>query len=285
VPRLEQLAGLLAFTRDDVTVREGSVRVLGMPARFTLDRQPGTGVVVRGTGRAEMASLGRELDLPWMASLAGSTDWSATVKLDDDTYDLLVESNLRGVSSLLPPPLAKPAGSTLPFRLERRPRGREQDVLAFAVGKILSGQLAYNRSDPARVAQGELRLGGEAPAPERDGVWLAGRLDYFDWDRWHTQAVRCWRESASTTHHEFYYDLPAGPFRARLAAITDVRAMLPVLRVTSTRTRGTLIDRAAKTVAVANVYDDLRIAVLTGCPLTGSSTASSPASMSTPAAA
>ena len=28
------------------------------------------------------------------------------------------------------------------------------------------------------------------------------------WDRWYTQAFRAWRESASVTHHEFYYDLP-----------------------------------------------------------------------------
>jgi uncharacterized protein (TIGR02099 family) len=186
VPRLEQLGGLLSFTRDEVNVREGTVRVLGMPARFTLDRQPGAGVVVRGSGRAEMAALRQELGLPWMSYLAGTTDWSATVTLGDGGYDLSVESNLRGVSSLLPPPLAKPAASALPFRLERRPRGSDQDLVVFSVGKILSGQLAYNRSDAARVAQGELRLGGEAPAPQRDGMWLAGQLDYFDWDRWHS---------------------------------------------------------------------------------------------------
>ncbi len=186
VPRLEQLSGVLSFTRDEVNVREGTVRVLGMPAHFTLDRQPGTGVVVHGTGRADMAGLRQELGLPWMSHLAGSTDWSATVTLNDGSYDLAVESNLRGVSSLLPPPLAKPAGSALPFRLERRPRGGDQDLVVFSVGKTLSGQLAYNRRDPARVAQGELRLGGEAPAPQRDGMWLAGQLDYFDWDRWHS---------------------------------------------------------------------------------------------------
>ncbi len=185
-PRLEQLGGVLSFNRDQVNVRNGSVRVLGMPAQYTLDPQPGGGIVVRGSGRAEMADLRQELGLPWMSHLAGTTDWSATVSLSDHGYDLVVESDLRGVSSLLPPPLAKPAASALPLRLERSPRDGGRDVVAFAVGKILSGQLAYNRSDPARVAQGELRLGGEAPAPQRDGVWLSGQLDYFDWDRWHS---------------------------------------------------------------------------------------------------
>ena len=28
------------------------------------------------------------------------------------------------------------------------------------------------------------------------------------WNRWYTQAFRAWRESASITHHEFYWDLP-----------------------------------------------------------------------------
>jgi hypothetical protein len=28
------------------------------------------------------------------------------------------------------------------------------------------------------------------------------------WNRWYTQAFRAWRTSSSTTHHEFYWDLP-----------------------------------------------------------------------------
>ncbi len=185
VPRLEQLAGVLSFTREDVSLREGSVRVLGMPARFTLDRQPGAGIVVRGTGRAEMAGLRKELGLDWMGHLAGTADWTATVTLGSGNYDLLVESDLGGVSSSLPAPLAKPAGRALALRLERRPRGADQDLVVFALGNVLSGQLAYSRENAARIAQGELRLGSPAPTPQRDGLWLAGQLDYLDLDRWH----------------------------------------------------------------------------------------------------
>lgn len=36
--------------------------------------------------------------------------------------------------------------------------------------------------------------------------FLAGQE--VQWDRWHTQVFRAWRESASVTHHEFYYDWP-----------------------------------------------------------------------------
>jgi hypothetical protein len=53
------------------------------------------------------------------------------------------------------------------------------------------------------------------PAPNGPGQWEISIYanDFVsgmevEWDRWHTQAFRAWRESASITHHEFYYDLP-----------------------------------------------------------------------------
>lgn len=53
------------------------------------------------------------------------------------------------------------------------------------------------------------------PAPHGAGQWeiSVNANDYVtgtevDWDRWHIQAFRAWRESSSVTHHEFYYDLP-----------------------------------------------------------------------------
>ncbi len=57
----------------------------------------------------------------------------------------------------------------------------------------------------------------------------------------------------------FAGDLPPGPFRARLAAIVDVRALLPTLRVTATQTFGVWRDRAGKTVTTVLVHEDVRV--------------------------
>ncbi len=52
------------------------------------------------------------------------------------------------------------------------------------------------------------------PPPSGPGQWECACADdvttgtEVEWDRWHTQAFRAWRESPSVTHHEFYYDLP-----------------------------------------------------------------------------
>lgn len=53
------------------------------------------------------------------------------------------------------------------------------------------------------------------PAPDGAGQWeISVYSNDFTtgievtWDRWYTQAFRAWRTSSTTTHHEFYYDLP-----------------------------------------------------------------------------
>jgi CHAD domain-containing protein len=58
---------------------------------------------------------------------------------------------------------------------------------------------------------------------------------------------------------QFPNDLPPGPFRARLAAVVDVRAMLPTLRVTAMRSTGLRHDRAAKIVASVAMYEEVRV--------------------------
>ena len=57
----------------------------------------------------------------------------------------------------------------------------------------------------------------------------------------------------------FAADLPPGPFRARLAAIVEVRALLPIIRVTATQRRGMWRDRAGKTVTSAVVHEDVHV--------------------------
>ncbi len=65
------------------------------------------------------------------------------------------------------------------------------------------------------------------PEPNGPGQWeisIYGRDittgSEVVWGRWYTQAFRAWRESASTTHHEFYWDLP-DTTRVLRATVTD----------------------------------------------------------------
>jgi uncharacterized protein (TIGR02099 family) len=182
-PLLRQLGGQLVFTRDDVSVRDGSASVFGMPVRFTLDRDAG-GVRIRATGRAEATTLRHHIATPLMSYVSGATDWKGSMTLVGRRADLVLESDLRGLSSSLPAPLSKAAGAVLPFKLERKARSADQDLVGFTLGTLISGQLLVDKADGGRIVRGEVKTGDSAALPQRDGLWFAGKLDYLDFDQW-----------------------------------------------------------------------------------------------------
>ncbi len=57
----------------------------------------------------------------------------------------------------------------------------------------------------------------------------------------------------------FASDLPVGPFRARLAAIIEVRALLPLMSMSFVHTAATLRDALDKTVVVADVFQLMQV--------------------------
>ncbi|MDH4113393.1 MAG: CHAD domain-containing protein [Actinomycetota bacterium] len=54
-------------------------------------------------------------------------------------------------------------------------------------------------------------------------------------------------------------DLPPGPLRSRIAALTDVRALLPKVRVHTSRTSGVWRDASGKVVAIAVLHDGVHL--------------------------
>jgi CHAD domain-containing protein len=54
-------------------------------------------------------------------------------------------------------------------------------------------------------------------------------------------------------------DLPPGPFRSRIAALTDARVLLPQVRVRSNRTSGAWRDAAGKIVAIAELHEGVHV--------------------------
>jgi uncharacterized protein (TIGR02099 family) len=184
IPRLEQFSGELAFDEKGVSMRDGSARILGSPARFSVERDQAGGVRVLAAGRVDAATLGQQLGRPAAGNLSGATDWRANISLRGQRYALALESDLAGLGSTLPAPFAKAPRSVMPLRVEKREHSADLDQVTIALaGNALTGQLLVDRAS-ARIARGELAFNAVAPAPRRDGVWIGGRLDRLDLDLW-----------------------------------------------------------------------------------------------------
>jgi len=188
IPRIDQVAGELWFTQGDGGVRDGTARILGVPVRFTARREADGGVRLQGGGHADVVSLRRALAHPGLDYLSGATDWQGSLLLKGDRYALRINSDLSGIGSSLPAPLAKPAGAKLPLALELRPSGGSEQMLAFRLGQVLSAHLALTSGPAVRVARGELGLEVDAPEPTRSGTWIRGHTGFVDLDRWNQMA-------------------------------------------------------------------------------------------------
>lgn len=188
LPPLEQANGRLEFTENSVRLPAVSGTFLGGPLTLTATTQRDS--VMRATlqGRVNADNVRKAGGPAWMQQLRGATDWRGVLTLRKKVPELVIETNLQGISSALPAPFSKTAAEAVPLRIERRFVNAQQDRISFSYGDLVKAELA-RRNDGRHtvVERGIVRLGkGEAGEPDRAGVWVRGALDNFDFDEWLT---------------------------------------------------------------------------------------------------
>ncbi|HEX8010943.1 MAG TPA: YhdP family protein [Casimicrobiaceae bacterium] len=185
VPTLDQLSGKLFFTERDMRAPQLTAEVLGGTARLTVSSSGGR-VHVAGQGSADLGELRVEFPNAALAKrVSGTTDWQLSVDTRGDTSTGTLETDLRGATIDLPPPLAKEAAEAVPLRLERRTVERGRDTVAARYGRV--GQLTLQRRitpTATIVERGLLVLGEGDGEPDRPGFWIRGRVDSLNADAW-----------------------------------------------------------------------------------------------------
>jgi len=192
VPVLAKLNGKLAFTEHDLQARDVAAEILGGPSKLAVTTIGGQ-TRVTGTGTFGLAALRREYGSAYLDRVSGSIDWSMNVNvLAAGTLGWVFESNMKGVSIDLPPPIGKAAADEVPLRIEGRdettPRGT--DSLLATYGRV--AQLAAHRSPVeggATIDRALLSLGRSIERPdaaraERPGLWVRGELPVLNVDDW-----------------------------------------------------------------------------------------------------
>jgi len=189
LPPIERASGRVAFTESTLTVQEGRGRLFGGPLVVSGGSRPGMGIEIAARGDASVAALQPALDHPWLRHFSGATQYSATATVRDGRVRLSVESALRGITSALPPPLAKNGADALPLRIDVVPGEGGRERITVAIGALAHAELLRRRDGEATVLQRASvwlspRPGEPVRLPERPGVLLYGSLDTLDADRW-----------------------------------------------------------------------------------------------------
>jgi uncharacterized protein (TIGR02099 family) len=189
LPPIERAAGTLAFTESSVQVRNAGGRFLGGPLRVIGGTQRNGGVVLGASGTFTVDGLEPLVPEPWRSRLQGSSTYAGSVRLGRGVApQLVLESNLAGVSSDLPPPLAKEADRIQLLRVAIL-QGASGGRVSVSLGRLLRAEVLRQRDGDERVERAAVVFhpapGARLRFPERPArTLLYGSLQELDLDRW-----------------------------------------------------------------------------------------------------
>jgi uncharacterized protein (TIGR02099 family) len=180
LPRLDQVRGNIDFTGDSLSAKNMAALFLGGPLRIDTATRNGQ-VQILAQGRATAAGMTPWLGVAWGKHLSGQTNWRGQVDLEPMGERIRVESDLLGLASSLPAPLAKTAAQALPLLVVRQPHNGIH-LHEIRLGQTVSAVLRNTATNG--FERGEIRFGGQAVMPAEAGLRLAGSGRVMDISGW-----------------------------------------------------------------------------------------------------
>ncbi len=209
-PLITGLNGSVAFTESGVKSTGLGGIAYGNPIAVAI-ASGNDGVVTEFTARADIAQLRDVLPFSMPQQVGGTTDLSGRITTREGGAEIVVETNLLGVTSGLPAPLTKRADETRKLRVLFTNTGQASEKItvtlagnALATAPAAAGAAAASVSADAPESRIDARFqrrfdasgnaffrGGIASvgvplsdAPVPDGLWFTGTIAVLDFDGW-----------------------------------------------------------------------------------------------------
>ncbi len=180
LPPLTQVNGRLQLTEKSIIAQDIVGRVFGGPLKVQV-RNVGEKVAVQAGGTANIVEVSKHFGFPLINHLSGSANWKADIAIRKRNADVVIDSDLLGISSPLPEPLNKNATMALPLRIERTAPDATREQYKITLGKVAQGLVTRRGETWERgvfaVGDGDLRL------PDK-GLAVRVGVPQIDADAW-----------------------------------------------------------------------------------------------------
>jgi uncharacterized protein (TIGR02099 family) len=186
LPTARKVTGDLFFTESGVSANNIVGNVLGGPVRVVIESAESGDLNVKLKGRANLDILRETNSHPLLRRLSGEPEWSVNIGVKDKQTRISLSSNLQGMQSSLPEPLAKHAESVMPLSVEMKSLSPVQNFTTVQYGTLLNAKLLSQKDEKGawRVTRGGVRFAGVAEKPEKDGLWFSGTLPQLSLEGW-----------------------------------------------------------------------------------------------------
>ncbi|VAW89116.1 FIG005080: Possible exported protein [hydrothermal vent metagenome] len=183
--------GALQFSEKGIEIKQAKARLLGMDSTLnaqTMLPSKGGATIITAVGTASSADVQRLVDISLLQHIDGESQWQAklTIPAKDIAtvgVSLQVTSDLKGMASHLPYPLAKQASQSDPFMFETVFPHSLNVPLRLQVGSQLHAVL--DLGERMDVQRGAITF-GDVPLemPKKEVISLGGKLDHLLLDDW-----------------------------------------------------------------------------------------------------
>jgi len=190
VPLLRNTRGALSFTESGMQTSGVSAEILGGTASINVQTIDGGAVHATLKGRSNVDVLRKLEPSPLLDYLHGSASWDADISVVKKSAQIIIKSDLQGISSSFPQPFAKRAGEEMTLRVEKSPvlilpkrgvHGKDctepcpkiestvaggQDVVTVRLGNILDARLErYDEKGAMVIRRGTVDFGARESLP------------------------------------------------------------------------------------------------------------------------
>ncbi|WP_265944800.1 YhdP family protein [Dechloromonas sp. A34] len=180
LPPLIQVNGRLLLTENTVSAQDITGKAFGGPLKVQV-RNVGDKVAVLASGTANIASVSSHFGWPLINHLSGSAAWKADINIRKRNAEIVIESDLLGISSPLPEPLNKNATTPLALRIERSTPDATREQYRITLGKVAQGVVVRRQEQWER---GVIAVGDAEPRLPEKGLAVRVSTPRIDADAW-----------------------------------------------------------------------------------------------------
>ncbi len=191
IPELSKINGTTDFTESSITANNIATWVYGAPAQFNVSTDKNHVIQISAKGHLTDLGLKKAFPSQMPTSISGGADWVAKAQITNQKPEVTIRSNLVGLTSNLPSPLAKEANDNIPLLIESKTISDTQDVIKVTLGNAINAKFTRtNQNGQKRIEYGDIGINMEPQVSNQKGFSLHGKFDDLDIDDWLDQFDR-----------------------------------------------------------------------------------------------
>jgi len=194
IPLLRKTTGELVFSESSIKASNVTSQILGGTASINIQTGEGGSLHAAVKGRSNLDAFRESVPHHILSYLRGGAAWEVDINVLKKSAQVVISSNLQGISSSLPPPFSKLADEEMPLRLEKKNITDGQDVVVAQLGKLLNARLMRKEENGVMVVKrGTVKFGDQGKSVEaqsleslrgKDGVRIIGNLPLLSLQGW-----------------------------------------------------------------------------------------------------